>query len=210
MHSFHMQPLFKSRGMSCRWSFLRVLPHTLALVAKALLQTLLLLFLMLLWLPSPDVLLLQVWLFFSPWCPITLCWATQVWLLEGLQAPTHTRGGMQDLRLFAHGMPGLRRRHVLIDAQVPPAIPTLPLCWLAAKWHRAAFVIDWHNFAYTLMALSMPRRHPLVRLRHKPPLTSCLLACYGGLQGLHCCAWGRQPDTLWTFPGCRTLRSCDL
>ena len=35
-------------------------PRTLALVAKALLQTLLMLFLMLVWLPSPDVLLLQV------------------------------------------------------------------------------------------------------------------------------------------------------
>ena len=46
--------------------------------------------------------------------------------------------------------------------QVPPTIPTLPLCWLACVWHGATFMIDWHNFAYTLMALSMTRRHPLV------------------------------------------------
>ena len=48
-------------------------------------------------------------------------------------------------------------------AQVPPAIPTLPLCWLASVRHGAVFIIDWHNFAFTLMRLSMSRRHPLVR-----------------------------------------------
>ena len=47
-------------------------------------------------------------------------------------------------------------------AQVPPAIPTLAMCWLASIRHGAAFIIDWHNFAYTLMQLSMSRRHPLV------------------------------------------------
>ena len=46
--------------------------------------------------------------------------------------------------------------------QNPPAIPTLFLCVLACWWHKAKLVIDWHNFGYTLMALSMGRRHPLV------------------------------------------------
>ncbi len=46
--------------------------------------------------------------------------------------------------------------------QVPPAIPTLAMCWLASVRHGATFIIDWHNFAYTLMRLSMSRRHPLV------------------------------------------------
>ncbi|CAL8460619.1 g148 [Coccomyxa elongata] len=45
--------------------------------------------------------------------------------------------------------------------QVPPAIPTLVMCWLACLWHRATFIIDWHNFAHTLMALSMYHGHPL-------------------------------------------------
>lgn len=48
--------------------------------------------------------------------------------------------------------------------QVPPAIPTLPMCWLASIRHGALFIIDWHNFAYTLMRLSMSRRHPLVSM----------------------------------------------
>ena len=46
---------------------------------------------------------------------------------------------------------------------MPPAIPTLAMCWLASVRHGALFIIDWHNFAYTLMRLSMSRRHPLVR-----------------------------------------------
>ena len=70
-------------------------------------------------------------------------------------------------------------------AQVPPAIPTLPLCWLASVRHGATFSIDWHNFAFTLMRLSMSRRHPLVRralpstvqpaeeLRRMPGLWAC-------------------------------------
>ncbi|EIE25385.1 glycosyl transferase family 1 protein [Coccomyxa subellipsoidea C-169] len=48
--------------------------------------------------------------------------------------------------------------------QVPPAIPTLVMCWLACVWHHATFMIDWHNFAHTLMALSMTHKHPLVAL----------------------------------------------
>lgn len=47
--------------------------------------------------------------------------------------------------------------------QVPPALPALPCCWLAARWHGALFVIDWHNFAYSIMGLSLGPRHFLVR-----------------------------------------------
>ena len=47
--------------------------------------------------------------------------------------------------------------------QVPPALPTLPLCCAAAAWHACPLVVDWHNFAYTLMALSLGPRHFVVR-----------------------------------------------
>lgn len=55
-------------------------------------------------------------------------------------------------------------RPCAILMQNPPAIPTMLLCWLAARWHRAAWVVDWHNYAHTIMSLSMGRRHPLVRI----------------------------------------------
>eukprot|EP00884_Botryococcus_braunii_P002445 jgi/Botrbrau1/12200/Bobra.0186s0105.1 len=49
-----------------------------------------------------------------------------------------------------------------IFLQVPPAIPTMAVCWLAAQWHCARFIIDWHNFAYTLMSLNP--RHRMIKL----------------------------------------------
>ena len=50
-----------------------------------------------------------------------------------------------------------------ILAQSPPALPTLPALAVAARLRRAKLVVDWHNFAFTIMSLSMGRRHPLVR-----------------------------------------------
>ena len=46
--------------MSPRWHALSYLPRSLGLVLKALMQALWLLAMLLLWMPSPDVILLQV------------------------------------------------------------------------------------------------------------------------------------------------------
>lgn len=82
----------------------RRLPRLLALLAKALFQLATLLWMLLVALPRPDAILLQL----------------------------------------------------------PPAIPTVLVCRLAALRHRARLVFDWHNFAYTLMAIGMGRGHPVV------------------------------------------------
>jgi beta-1,4-mannosyltransferase len=55
----------------------------------------------------------------------------------------------------------------VILLQLPPALPTMVACYLAARRHRARLVYDWHNFAYTLMALTMGRGHQLVRLAER-------------------------------------------
>jgi beta-1,4-mannosyltransferase len=52
----------------------------------------------------------------------------------------------------------------LILVQNPPAIPTLPAALLAARVHRARLVIDWHNLAYSMLALRLGPGHPAVRL----------------------------------------------
>ncbi|XAR56379.1 Chitobiosyldiphosphodolichol beta-mannosyltransferase [Bertholletia excelsa] len=48
--------------------------------------------------------------------------------------------------------------------QNPPSVPTL----VAVKWaswlRRSAFIVDWHNFGYTLLALSLGRSSLLVAL----------------------------------------------
>ncbi|KAM3958555.1 ALG1, chitobiosyldiphosphodolichol beta-mannosyltransferase [Aphomia sociella] len=48
--------------------------------------------------------------------------------------------------------------------QNPPAIPTLPVCRFYCLVTRTRFVIDWHNYAYSIMALSLPEKHPLLRI----------------------------------------------
>ena len=47
--------------------------------------------------------------------------------------------------------------------QNPPAIPTIPLCWFYCLVMDSQFIIDWHNYAHTLMALSLTDDHLLVK-----------------------------------------------
>lgn len=54
-----------------------------------------------------------------------------------------------------------RSKHILL--QIPPAIPTMMVLRAAALIHRSQLLFDWHNFAYTIMALSLGNSHWLVR-----------------------------------------------
>ena len=51
-----------------------------------------------------------------------------------------------------------------ILVQNPPSIPTLLIVWIACKLHGASFIIDWHNFGYTILSLKLSNSHPLVVL----------------------------------------------
>lgn len=53
------------------------------------------------------------------------------------------------LYLVFFGLP--RPDNILL--QNPPAIPSMLVGWVAARWHRSRLVIDWHNFAYSIMAM---------------------------------------------------------
>lgn len=57
----------------------------------------------------------------------------------------------------------IRKPNILI-VQNPPAIPSLFVCWLFCKLIGANFVIDWHNYAHTIMALSLSNKHKLVKI----------------------------------------------
>ncbi|XP_051244609.1 chitobiosyldiphosphodolichol beta-mannosyltransferase [Dicentrarchus labrax] len=52
--------------------------------------------------------------------------------------------------------------HILM--QNPPGLPGIAVAWLVCALRGSRFVIDWHNYGYTIMALSHGRRHPVVRL----------------------------------------------
>lgn len=58
------------------------------------------------------------------------------------------------------------RKPDVILVQNPPAIPTLLIALAAARLRAARLVVDWHNLGYTVLALRLGPRHPLVRLAH--------------------------------------------
>ncbi|GAA6057297.1 hypothetical protein JCM3770_001705 [Rhodotorula araucariae] len=51
--------------------------------------------------------------------------------------------------------------------QNPPAIPTLAVVKLAAFLRGSKVIIDWHNTGYSVLALRLGARHPVVRLARR-------------------------------------------
>ncbi|KAI3360063.1 hypothetical protein L3Q82_013858 [Scortum barcoo] len=48
--------------------------------------------------------------------------------------------------------------------QNPPGLPGIAVAWLVSVLRGSRFIIDWHNYGFTIMALSLGWRHPLVQL----------------------------------------------
>ncbi|CAN6226283.1 unnamed protein product [Urochloa humidicola] len=48
--------------------------------------------------------------------------------------------------------------------QNPPSVPTLAAVKLASLLRGAKFIVDWHNFGYTLLGLSHGRSHIIVKI----------------------------------------------
>lgn len=48
--------------------------------------------------------------------------------------------------------------------QNPPAIPALIICYFFCRILGIKLIIDWHNYSYTILALSLGDKHILVRL----------------------------------------------
>jgi len=72
------------------------------------------------------------------------------------------RAGLQIVQLAWLLLRTPRPDFVLV--QNPPALPSLPIAWLAARLRGATLIIDWHNLSYSIVALRLPPRHPIVRL----------------------------------------------
>lgn len=58
----------------------------------------------------------------------------------------------------------LEGRPDVILVQNPPSIPTLAVALVAAWVHRAALIVDWHNFGYSLLALNFGAESTIVRV----------------------------------------------
>eukprot|EP01069_Polyplicarium_translucidae_P004383 Polyplicarium_translucidae@DN2569_c0_g1_i2.p2 len=68
----------------------------------------------------------------------------------------------------------------LVLVQSPPAFPTLPVAHLVARLRSAEFVVDWHNYGYSLLRLA---RAPPVAVH----ISRFLERYYGGLSDWSLC-----------------------
>lgn len=59
------------------------------------------------------------------------------------------------------------RRPDIILIQNPPAIPTLFVCWLYKTLACSKMIIDWHNYAHTILSLSVGKENKLVYITEK-------------------------------------------
>ncbi|XP_034255982.1 chitobiosyldiphosphodolichol beta-mannosyltransferase [Thrips palmi] len=48
--------------------------------------------------------------------------------------------------------------------QNPPAVPAMIVCWFYCFCVNSSFVVDWHNYGFSIMALSLGENHVLVRI----------------------------------------------
>lgn len=53
---------------------------------------------------------------------------------------------------------------ILFETKNPPSIPTLPVLWLYCLFTRIDLIIDWHNYGFTILALTLGENHRLVSL----------------------------------------------
>ncbi|CAK8683495.1 unnamed protein product [Clavelina lepadiformis] len=51
-----------------------------------------------------------------------------------------------------------------IILQNPPCIPGLAICWLLSLFNGSKLIIDWHNYGYSILSLTLGKLHILVKL----------------------------------------------
>ncbi|XP_019745429.1 chitobiosyldiphosphodolichol beta-mannosyltransferase isoform X2 [Hippocampus comes] len=95
--------------------------------------------------------------------------------------------------------------HTHILLQNPPGLPGMASVWLTCILRGGSLIIDWHNYGYTIMALTHGHAHPLVRL------AKWYEHVFGRLASQHLCVtdamkedlhknWGIKATTLYDKP----------
>nr|XP_011452682.2 chitobiosyldiphosphodolichol beta-mannosyltransferase [Crassostrea gigas] len=51
----------------------------------------------------------------------------------------------------------------VIFLQNPPSIPTIAVCWIVCLLRGSKLFVDWHNYGYSILSLSLGNKHPLVK-----------------------------------------------
>ncbi|EAS37522.3 beta-1,4-mannosyltransferase [Coccidioides immitis RS] len=60
--------------------------------------------------------------------------------------------------------------------QNPPTVPTLVMAQLACWLRNTRLIIDWHNFGYSILAMKLGPRHPMVKFLRFHEMTACRFA----------------------------------
>ena len=92
-----------------------------------------------------------------------------------------------------------------ILVQNPPSIPSLAVCACVALLRSASLLIDWHNFGYSLIALSLGPHHRLTALHRAyehlfSRAASAHLCVTRAMQGFLLQEWGVRATVLYDRP----------
>ncbi|XP_061568229.1 chitobiosyldiphosphodolichol beta-mannosyltransferase [Cololabis saira] len=110
---------------------------------------------------------------------------------------------LQSLQLLSVLLTMERQSHILM--QNPPGLPGVAVAWLVCVLRGSRFIIDWHNYGYTIMALSHGATHPIVRLakwyeRFFGPLAAHHLCVTDAMKADLQENWGIKATTLYDRP----------
>ncbi|KAG5545930.1 hypothetical protein RHGRI_018182 [Rhododendron griersonianum] len=89
--------------------------------------------------------------------------------------------------------------------QNPPSVPTLAAVKFASWLRRSTFIVDWHNFGYTLLALSLGRSSLFVTLyrwfeKHYGKMSNGSLCVTRAMQHELAQNWGIKASVLYDQP----------
>lgn len=83
------------------------------------------------------------------------------------------------------------KSHLLLY-QNPPAVPGLFVIYTVCIFRSCPVILDWHNYSHSILALSLPKRHILVRLTRK------IEYAFGRLSNSNFCVTKAMQDDLKT------------
>ncbi|KAM7371508.1 hypothetical protein PAMP_008742 [Pampus punctatissimus] len=114
-----------------------------------------------------------------------------------------TKVMVQSLQLLYVLLKMKLQSHILM--QNPPGLPGIAVSWLVCVLRGSRFVIDWHNYGYTIMSLSHGSTHPVVRLakwyeHFFGPLANHSLCVTNAMKDDLQKNWGIKATTLYDRP----------
>ncbi|CAF97943.1 unnamed protein product, partial [Tetraodon nigroviridis] len=127
--------------------------------------------------------------------------------MKGVKGPKiltyATKVVFQCLQLLSVLMRMELQSHILM--QNPPGLPSISVAWFVSILRGSRLIIDWHNYGYSIMALSHGQGHPVVRLAERyehffGPLATHSLCVTNAMKADLQNNWGIRATTLYDRP----------